>query len=125
MNDNKETVRRLMERLDQRDVDGVVSYCAPDCVWHGFAPEPLDNDGYSAAIAMFLDAYGNSRFPLDAVVAEGDTVAVAHRLVGTHRRVPGRAAHRQAGQRPSDRRLQADLLGMLMQIGAIPVPSGA
>ncbi len=82
--ENKTIARRAMAALDKRDVDGVVAEAAPSCVWHGFGPGPLDNAGYRQAIGVFLSAFPDSRFPIDAVVAEGDKVAVPHSLRGTH-----------------------------------------
>lgn len=133
---NAAAVTRAMERLDQRDVAGVVAESTPDCLWHGFGPAPLDRPGYAAAIGTFLAAVGDSRFPVDAIVSEGDTVAVQHRLVGTHTgefqgvaatgrpvSVAAIAVFRLAGGRINEVTLHADMLGLLMQIGAIPAPA--
>jgi predicted ester cyclase len=128
----KATVLRAMARLDERDIDGVLAECGPGCRWHGFGPEELDNDGWRAAIGTFLAGFGDSRFPIDAAVAEGDTVAVQHRLVGTHTGefqgtaatgrsavCPAIAVFRVAEDKIEDVTLHADLLGLLMQIGAV------
>lgn len=135
---NTAVVRRAMERLDQRDVDGVLAETAENCTWRGFGPSPLDRAGYVAAIGTFLDAFGDSRFPIDAVVAEGDAVAVQHKLVGTHTgdfqgvaptgrpvNVAAIAVFRLAAAQITEVSLHADLVGLLMQIGAIPAPAGA
>jgi len=132
------TATRAMERLDQRDVAGVVADAADGCLWYGFGPEPLDTAGYIGAIQVFLDAFGDSRFPIDAVVSEGDVVAVQHRLVGTHTgdfqgtaatgrtvTVPAVAVFRLRDGRITEVSLHADILGLLMQIGAIPAPGGS
>ena len=132
---SKQIVLRAMGRLDLRDVEGVVSECAPDCRWHGFSPgpDPLDTAGYKDAMSAILNAVGDSRFPIDAIVAEGNNVAVQHRLVGTHTgefrgvaatgravTVPAIAVFEVDGNAISDVSLHADMLGLLMQIGAIP-----
>ena len=132
----KDVVLRAMARLDQRDIDGVVAEAAEGCTWHGFGPEPLDTAGYRVAIQAFLDGFGDSCFPIDAIVAEGDVVAVQHRLVGTHTgtfqgvpasgrsvSVPAIAVFRVTQGQINEVSLQADMLGLLMQIGAIPAPS--
>lgn len=139
---NKLIAQQLMARLDARDVDGVLAYCTPGAVWHGFGPQPLNNDGYRQAIGVFLNAFPDSRFPIDAVVAEGDRVAVQHRLVGTHngdfQGVPptGKAVvvpaivifgfaegKGLADSKVAETWLNADLVSLLMQIGAIPSPA--
>lgn len=130
-----EVALRAMERLDQRDVDGVLAETTEHCTWHGFGPAPLDRAGYVAAIGTFLDAFEDSRFPVDAVITEGDAVAVQHRLVGTHTgefrgvapsgrtvTVPAMVIFRLTAGRINEVSLHADLLGLLMQIGAIPAP---
>lgn len=134
--DAKMIAQRIMECLDQRDLDGVLALCADNTVWHGFAPQPLDNAGYRQAISVFLDAYPDSRFPIDDVIAEGNKVAVRHRLCGTHRsafqgipptgkpvNVRAIVTFHIANGKVAETWLDADLLGMLQQLGAIPMPS--
>jgi len=138
VSENKQIVLRAMERLDRRDVEGVVAECTPHCRWHGFdpGPDPLDTAGYKRAITAILNAVGDSRFPIDAVVAEGNKVAVQHRLVGTHTgefqgvaptgravTVPAIAVFEVDGNAITDVSLHADMLGFLMQIGGIPAPA--
>jgi steroid delta-isomerase-like uncharacterized protein len=136
MEQNKATALRAMDALDQRNVDGVVAECAASAAWHGFTPMPLNNDGYRGAIQMFLDAFPDSRFPVGLVVAEGDKVVVQHSLKGTHRApfqgvpatgkpvvVPAIATFRFAGGKIVEVWLNADLVSLLMQIGAIPSPA--
>lgn len=133
---NKTIVRNLMERLDARDVEGVLSYNAPNAVWHGFAPVALDNEGYRQAIWAFLNAFPDSRFPVSEYIAEGDKVAAPHQLRGTQngafQNIPpsGKSAvvdaialFRLENDKVVETWLSADLLGMLMQIGAIPAPA--
>ncbi len=134
----KAVALRAMAHLDRRDLEGVVAETAAACTWHGFGPSPLDRRGYLEVIQTFLDGFGDSRFVVDAVVAEGGTVAVAHRLVGTHSgafqgveatgrpvTVPAIAVFRVDGGAITEVSLHADMLGLLMQIGAIPAPTGA
>ena len=131
-------VRALMEALDRRDIDGVVSYAAPEARWYGFGPQGLDNAGYRQAIGEFMAGFPDSRFPIDDIIAEGDKAAVHHSLQGTHngpfqgipptgRRVvvPAIAKFRVADGQVVETYLFADILGLMMQLGVIPPPSGA
>lgn len=133
---NKLIAQQLMERLDQRDIDGVLSYHTPGAVWHGFGPQPLNTDGYRQAIGVFLSAFPDSRFPIDVVVAEGDRVAVQHSLRGTHKGdfqgapptgksvvVPAIVIFRLTDGKVAETWLNADLVSLLTQIGAIPTPA--
>src|ERR1041384_4981560 len=81
--DTRTVTQTLMECLDRRDLDGVLAQCAPDAVWHGFGPQPLDNAGYRQAISQFLDGFPDSRFPVEDVVVEGDKAVHRHSLRGT------------------------------------------
>lgn len=134
--ENKKVVGELMARLDQRDIDGVIEYCAADAVWHGFAPQTLDNAGYRQAIQVFLDAFPDSRFPVQRLIGEGDQVAAQHQLRGTQngafQGVPpsGKGVvldaivtFRFVNGQVTETWLNADILGLLMQIGAIPMPA--
>ena len=62
----KSIVTGLMDALDRRDLDGLLAHCAPDAVWHGYAPEPIDNNGYR----------GEPIFTSLIVTHTGDDVAV-------------------------------------------------
>jgi steroid delta-isomerase-like uncharacterized protein len=133
--ETKTVGRGIMERLDQRDLDGALALCADTAIWHGFAPQPLDNAGYRQAISAFLNAYPDSRFLIDDVIAEGDTVVIRHSLRGTHQaafqdipptgkqvKVGGIATFRVVNGKIAETWLDADILGMLQQLGAIPAP---
>ena len=133
LEENKAVARRAMEAIDQRNMDGVIAQCALNTTWHGFSPEPLNNDGYRQAIAVFLNAFPDSRFTVEAVIAEGDKVAVQHSLHGTHNGdfqnipptgksvvVPAVVIFRMEKGKIVEAWLNAELLGLLMQLGAVP-----
>ncbi len=124
-----------MQRLDQRDLDGVLALCADNCTFYGFAPMPLDNDGYRQAITEFLNGFPDSRFPVYDTVAEGNRVALRHALVGTHngtfQGIPatGRSVRVEAiammeieNGKAVNIWLSADILGLLQQLGVVPTP---
>ncbi len=136
--DSKAVAQRVMDRLDKRDLEGVVELCAPDSVWHGFAPEPLDLDGYKQAISVFLDAFPDSRFLVEDWISEGDSVANRHHLRGTHLgnfgeipptgnpvTVTAIVLFHVEGGKVAETWLNADMLGLMQQIGAIPAPDQA
>ena len=81
---NKTLARQTMEALDRRDLDEVHAHMAPESRFYGWASEPLDADGHKAFMSALLTAFPDSKFIIDDVIAEGDKVAVRHRLQGTH-----------------------------------------
>jgi steroid delta-isomerase-like uncharacterized protein len=136
--ETKAIAQRVMERLDQRDLDGVLALCADDAVWYGFAPQPLDKQGYRQAISAFLTAYPDSRFPVDQWIVEADKAVARHSLRGTHKaefqgipptgkqvKVNGIAIFRIADGKVVETWLNADILGMLQQLGVVPTPGQA
>lgn len=133
--DSRALAQRAMDRLDKRDLEGVLELCASDAIWHGFAPETLDLDGYRQAISVFLDAFPDSRFPVEDWTSEGDNVACRHSLRGTHLgnfgevpptgnpvTVNAIVIFRVAGGKIAETWLSADMLGLMQQIGEIPAP---
>lgn len=136
--ENKAIARRNFERLDQRDVDGVLEDFAPGIRIHGFAPQALGPEEYRHGIGAFLDAFPDSRFTVEDVVAEGEHVAVRHTFRGTHRgefegvpatgrrvAVSGIELLRFEGGKIAEAWLNADFLGLMQQLGAIPEPAQA
>lgn len=131
----KATALKVMERLDQRDLNGLLANAAPDARWHGYAPVVLDNDGYRQAISEILDGFPDSRFPVHSVVAEGNMVAVRHSLQGTHTgtfqgipptgkavSIDGIVLLRVEDGKLAETWLNADILGLLVQLGVMSPP---
>ncbi len=131
---NKNLVRRIMAALDAHDLAAVAAHCAPDAVFVGWGPAPLDVAGYTRALSAVLAAFGDARFPIEQLVAEGGAVVCRHHLVGTHdgpyqgieptgRRVvvPATATCQIEGGRIRGVRLNADCLGLMAQLGNRPM----
>lgn len=127
------TARRIVEALARRDLQGAIDRCRPDCKFHGFAPRTLDVAGYRENLSAFLDAFPDSRFLIDDVIAEGDRAAVRHRFQGTHLAefqgvpatgrlvtVSGIAVFRMVDGKVAETWLNADSLGLWQQLGAVP-----
>ena len=131
--DTRALATRYMELLDHHDLDGAVALCTPDCVWHGFGPEPVDGRGFLLWMHALLEGFPDARFPVDDLVVEGNTAANRHRMVGTHSgpfqgipptgkqvTVEGMDVVHCAGKQIQEFWLTADVLGLLQQVGAIP-----
>ena len=130
---NKALALQTMEALHQRDLDGVRDNMSSDARFYGWAPEPLDADGHKAFMSALLMAFPDSSIIIDDVIAEGDRVAVRHRLQGTHQAelqgVPptGRPVEVSAivifriqNGVIAEAWLNADIMGMMQQIGVVP-----
>ena len=135
---NKTIVRRIFAALNERDLDGVISYYNPDCRFHGWGPDTrqtLDVAGYKETMSALLNAFLDSRFPIEEVIAEGDRVAVPHSFRGTHQAdfqgVPATgksvavnsiAIFRLENDKAAELWLSADFMGLMQQLGVMPSP---
>lgn len=130
---NKTIAIETMEALHQRDLNNVRAHMAPNARFYGWAPEPLDADGHKAFMSALLTAFPDSRFIVDDVIADGDKVAVRHRLQGTHQadlqgvpatgrqvEVNGIVIFRIENGKIAEAWLNADIMGMMQQLGVVP-----
>jgi steroid delta-isomerase-like uncharacterized protein len=130
---NKIVALKSMQALSDRDLDGVVAGAAPEASFHGWAPEPLDQNGYKAFMSALLEAFPDSRVVVDDVIAEGNKVAVRHRLQGTHKAefqgvpatgrqvdVNGIVVFRIENGMIAEAWLNADIMGMMQQLDVVP-----
>ncbi|MCB9099793.1 MAG: ester cyclase [Anaerolineales bacterium] len=132
---SKTIAQNIFAALNERDLDGVVAYYAPGSRFHGWAPETLNADGYKAAMSALLAGFPDSRFPVEEIIAEGDKVVVRHRFQGTHQAefqgipatgqavsIDGIALLRLDNGAVVEGWLNADLMGMMQQLGVAPGP---
>lgn len=138
--EHKALVRRVVEAFNQNDWDAVDELFAPDYVDHdrsrvGLPPGPA---GVKQAWGMLRAAFPDLRATIKDVIAEGDQVAVRGAICGTHRgELMGIAPtgevvtmalidiNRIADGRLAERWGEADMLGLLQQLGVIPAPASA
>jgi steroid delta-isomerase-like uncharacterized protein len=131
---NKTLALQTMEALHQRDLETVRANMSSDARFYGWAPEPLDADGHKAFMSALLMAFPDSSFIVDDVIAEGNKVAVRHRLQGTHQAelqgVPPTGRQVEVGAivifriengMIAEAWLNADIMGMMQQLGVVPV----
>jgi steroid delta-isomerase-like uncharacterized protein len=130
---NKTIARQAMQALNDRDLDGVLAKASLTSRFHGWAPESLDPNGYKEFMSALLAAFPDSRIIIDDIIAEGDKVVVRHRLKGTHRadlqgvpatgktvEVNGIVIFRMENGMIAEAWLNADIMGMMQQLGVVP-----
>lgn len=131
---NKQAVLKIMGDLDKRKLDAVTAAYSPNTRFNGWAPMQLDVNGYTQVMSGLLASFPDSRFVIEDVVTEGDKVVVRHRFEGTHtgtafqgvptsnkRAVaPATATFQLKDGKPVELWLNADFLGLMIQIGGIP-----
>lgn len=132
----KEFANKYFDYLDRRDLDGLATLFAPDVKFYGFGPDAVDWNGIVAAMTGFFTAFPDSRMPLDDVIAEGDRVAMRHSFRGTHKApfqgipatgksvvVTAIVTVKVKDGKVIEGWLNADMFGMLQQLGVVPQPS--
>ena len=127
---NKGSVRRLFETFNQGDLTVIDQLVGPE---YAGAQGDRGPDGFKAVVRGLRTAFPDLRYTIDEMVAEEDRVAVRWHWTGTHqgpfRAFPasGRAVSnsgagifRVLGGKIVAATLEADRLGFLEQIGAVP-----
>jgi predicted ester cyclase len=107
----------------------------PSVRHHGLGPEPFDQAANRAFYEGLWAAFPGSRLVIDDTIAEGDQLAVRFHLNGEHHGefmgVPptgraivltGQTVLRFADGRVVERWTTGDLLGLMIQLGAVPGP---
>lgn len=137
INDNKQIIRRLLEEgLAQGKQTIAEELLARDFVDHnplpGLSP---DREGFKQSFAVFRSAFPDFTYTIKDMVAEGSRVVVRFTANGTHRgelmgipptgkqvSVTGMDLFRLAGGKVAEFWLSWDQLGLMQQIGVIPIP---
>jgi predicted ester cyclase len=135
--DNKALIRRIAALFARDTLDEYLSYYAPDAKLH-FLPQglPPGREGARLFYQMFLTAFPDARVRIDNLIAEGDAVAETFVVEGTHTgpfqglaptgtrvTVTGVTIIRIVDGLIVERWSEADFLGLMRQIGAVPSPT--
>ena len=135
--ENKALVHRFVDEVQsQGNTDLIDEICSPEFVNHSSPPGlPADREGIKIVTAMFRQAFPDSYFTVEDMVAEGDKVATRKTFHGTHEGefmgIPPSGRSVRMGLidivRITDGRVVehwsvGDNLGMMQQLGVIPQP---
>ncbi len=135
--DNKALVRRFVDEVQSAgNIDLIDEVCSPEFVNHSAPPGiPPDCEGIKILTSMFREAFPDSYFTVEDMVAEGDKVVTRKTFHGTHEGefigIPpsGRAVSmglidivRISDGKVVEHWSMGDSLGMMQQLGVIPQP---
>jgi steroid delta-isomerase-like uncharacterized protein len=133
---NKLAMRLFVEFINSADEKLAAELIAPDAIfWVPGRPEPLRGPaGYMNILGMMRGGFSNVQWTLEETIGEGDRIAARFTMRGTHdgtffgvpatgRTIEVRVMnfYRLAGGKFVEEYGQPDLLGLLQQIGAVPV----
>jgi steroid delta-isomerase-like uncharacterized protein len=134
--ENKATFRRLVEGLNQGNLDVYDEVVAPDFVNHSAPPGvPPTREGWKQLAAMFRAAFPDLHFHIEDEIADGDLLTTRWTAHGTHQgelmgipatgkeaTIGGINIARFAGGKIMERWEEFDMMGMMVQIGVVPAP---
>jgi predicted ester cyclase len=133
-------VRRLIEEPWKGNTEVIDECVAPGYVGHDPSePEPIRGPaGVKAQLEKYLAAFPDGRITVDEQFGEGDRVATRWTGRGTHKgelagisatgkevTVTGLTLSRLEGEMVMEEWTTWDTLGMLVQLGAVPMPARA
>ena len=131
-------LRHAGERWNAGDLAGYLQLYDPDVRLHGYSGVEPGLDNVRRFYEGFWAAFPDSRLIFEDLFPYEDRVACRFVVRATHRgelmgvpatgkeiALPGITILRFAGERCVERWSQADFLGLLQQIGAIPAPEAA
>ena len=118
------------------DLDGYLSMYSDRIRLHGYAPEPIDKEAVRGFYEATFAAFGSPQLEFHEVLWQDDTCAIRFTMTGRHVgdfmgvpatdveiALPGITMIRYEGEQAVERWSQTDMLGLLVQIGAVPAPA--
>lgn len=135
--ENKKLNERWIQAFNERDWATEAACRTPDYVAHvSAAPGPLDFDGWGAFMSQFTTAFPDAQIAIDGAVEERGMVASRWTITGTHRgefqgvpptgrqvSLAGVDFSRVVDGRIAEHWAQFDVVGVMQQLGAMPVPA--
>jgi predicted ester cyclase len=118
------------------DLDGYLSLYDDRIRVHGYSPEPMGKDDARGFYQGFFSAFDTPKLEFHEVLWDGAGCAIRFTMTGRHVgdfmgvaatgaeiALPGITILRFEGSRVIERFSQADMLGLLVQLGALPAPA--
>jgi len=123
-------------RWNAGDLDGYLTLYDEGIRLHGYSPEPMDKVQVRGFYQGIFRSFDSPKLEFHEVLWDGDTCAIRFTMTGRHTSefmgvpatgasiaLPGITILHFRGDRCVERFSQADMLGLLIQIGAVPAPA--
>jgi steroid delta-isomerase-like uncharacterized protein len=136
---NKAMVRRNMELMNQHNLDAALASLSPNVVSHNTPAGRIEGiEGVKRFQTMVYHAFPDLQSTLGDIIAEGDRVVIRYTFSGTHTNEfmgappTGKQAtwgiitiYRIENGKIAEVWGEADMLGMMQQLGLVPPPQSA
>jgi predicted ester cyclase len=136
MSTPREALSAALESWNAGDLNGYLALYADDIKLHGYSPEPMDKAQVRGFYEGVFAAFDAPQLDFHEVLWDGDACAIRFTMLGRHVAEfmgvaatgveiaqPGITIMHFDGERVIERFSQADMLGVLVQIGAVPAPA--
>ena len=132
----REALSAALESWNAGDLDGYLRLYDEGIRLHGYSPAPMGKAQVRGFYEAIFTAFDTPKLVFDEVVWDGDVCAIRFTMTGRHveefMKVPATGTtitlpgitilHFRDG-RVIERFSQADMLGLLVQVGAVPAPA--
>lgn len=131
----KQIVRSFLQSADDVDFVAWRAIAAPDFVASANGGDAMNRDEFEGMVRGILSAFSNGRHLVEAQVVEGDRVATRLTWTALHTgefngvpasdrpvRICGAVFDRIENGKVVEHHAQFDAMGLMVQIGAVPVP---
>ena len=136
MHTPQQALSAAAERWNAGDLDGYLALYDEGIRLHGYSPEPMDKVQVRGFYQGIFRSFDSPKLEFHEVLWDADTYAIRFTMTGRHVEefmgvpatgtaiaLPGITMLRFRGDRCVERFSQADMLGLLVQIGAVPAPA--
>ncbi len=133
---HRAALARALDSWNAGDLDGYFALYNPGVLLHGYTPEPMDHAAARAFYEMIWASFPSPHLEFHEVLETGDRVTIRFTMTGRHdgpfMGVPptgrsialaGITILRFEGEGCTERWSCADMLGLLVQLGAVPAPA--
>ena len=134
---NIAVVRKMLDVIQLGATDGLDQVFAANWVNHDPSLPPMQSlEGAKQLVDLWGSGLSNTKVVIEDSVSDGDKVAVRFRITGTHSadmmgippsgrmvNVIGTGIFRIVDGKVTDNWVNFDALGLLQQIGAVPMPT--
>ena len=125
-----------LESWNAADLEGYLRLYHDDIRLHGYTPAPMTKDAVRGFYEGVFRAFDNPKLEFHETLWDGDACAIRFTMTGRHVdefmgvaatgteiALPGITILHFEGDRVIERFSQADILGLLVQLGAVPLPA--
>jgi predicted ester cyclase len=131
-----EALSAAYESWNAGNLDGYLELYDESIRLHGYSPEPMNKAEVRTFYEGVFSAFDTPKLDFHEVLWDGDACAIRYTMTGRHVgefmgvpptsteiTLPGITIMHFDGGRVIERFSQADMLGLLVQIGALPAPA--